>query len=617
MDTISKKRLSRKEKAEKAVTEYRDELVSQNLDEEEFEKKLSSFVGEIKNRYRKLKKGKQQKIDEYRYEMLDKFQNDTSTKCLSQDELNTRVDLLVEEKKKELNSKKRIKKKKKSKSKKIDSRRIQFIINIKEEFPDASEKEINNRLEEYKKYESDLLEDDITYNKKLIIVRKELESKHGTDEESLHKIRDFIITKMVEEKEKFLTGKSNDDNDTDYQTQEEKKRIMNMKDSGNSDRLGNFTEMIDNISSEVSSEVLSEVSSEVSSKSDISNNTKQDKNNRTLMTEDSSILLKKYKQELIKKFSNRKFLIQERYKIIDFEMKIEAGKIKKEVSIERKLINERKDLEKAWNKRKKYKKNPSKLAQDLARHMNKRIKMLEEYKEMGIDPDEHDKVSVNMANKIWSEVHEKANADLKKWNETPAKQKLDPFVEKYKEFGTGYPIILKYMIFKFQYDVDAFKRFLEKCRQNLPSKTAKHDEVEDMRFQNQSYYVQYLFEEHEKKNGRHIDQRVAKKVFNETYEQLRKEKEEFTQDFEDTKEQLDIETTSNIKESLADLAMLIQQDLDLKSLNDSKKSDHQQTIDNKQILESSAEVVNFTNIDESVLDDALDILNTAIEFSKK
>ena len=60
------------------------------------------------------------------------------------------------------------------------------------------------------------------------------------------------------------------------------------------------------------------------------------------------------------------------------------------------------------------------------------------------------------------------------------------------------------MILQFQYNSNAFKRFLEKCRKNVPPANSKHNKVEDVKFQNQAYYVQYLYEEYQKSTSMFI-----------------------------------------------------------------------------------------------------------------
>ena len=293
------------------------------------------------------------------------------------------------------------------------------------------------------------------------------------------------------------------------------------------------------------------------------------KNTMILETEKYDILLEKYKKDLENKFSNRKLLISERYNIINYELNEKALKVKMEVKLQRKLKNERLQLERDWGKLDKYKNSKLALEKDIDRIMNKREKKLNDYVKTGIDPDEHDNVSLAMAEKIWIEINTEASKNLDKWNDMTLKQKLDPYIEKYKDFSNSYPIILKYMILQFQYNSNAFKRFLEKCRNNVPLPGSKHKEIEDVKFQNQAYYIQYLYEEYQKGKG-HIDRRKANEIFTEAYIKLRKEKKDFETSYEEIKEKIDNENKNNAKSLLTKLTSLIEKDF---AKNDSELRD--------------------------------------------
>jgi hypothetical protein len=161
------------------------------------------------------------------------------------------------------------------------------------------------------------------------------------------------------------------------------------------------------------------------------------------------------------------------------------------------------------------------------------------------------------------------------------KEKVDMYMEKYNDFYTSYPIIVRYML-SLQYNHEAFKKFLKKCRTNIPRKGAKHSEIQDVRFQNQAYYIREMYVQHQKsKHGKgHINYKTADRIFNYSLSQLRKETIVFKKKMENIKKQIEDEDNKSGKEIISELVTKI----------------------------NSGELMN-----DDIEDDAIDILNSIID----
>ena len=604
-----KGRLSRSEKMKLMINNYKKKLEEeicalnkgQNKSQDDSEvkysseqinimnEKLSKYILEIKKKYKRKKKSKSQLLIEFEYKKLNelrekyyKLQNEkTDNNKNIELQIKQELSILVQNKKNELSKKKenkiitigddkiitvgddfkrKKKKRKKTKKKRLDARRIEFVKKLKQKFSEITENEINNRLEDYTKYESKILEDDIEFNKRLRITREKLEKECDTSPETLENIKKMLIKNLVKEKKEFLEGI--DTNIDDESLKANKQRILNMKDN---------IKKIDNII-KMSEDILNDDSVDKNDNMPLTNMEEKTKKNNILEIKSNEILLKKYENELEEKYKDKRYLISERFRIIKGGMKVQAALIKKEIEIERKLKDERELITKKWSKMRKYKNNREKLKIDIDNHIRSKEKRLKEYSELNIDPDEHDKISIDIANKIWREVQDIINKNVEKWNMYTNKQKLEPFVEKYKTFSNSFPIILKYMIFENKYNNIAFKRFLKKCRDNVPPQGAKHSEIEDVKFQNQSSYIQYLYEEAIRKGKGHINNKISKKIFNDAYTHLRKEKMSFEEKYEETKEKIEEENKENTKVLLVDLLKKIKNGETPQSEEETKKT---------------------------------------------
>jgi len=126
---------------------------------------------------------------------------------------------------------------------------------------------------------------------------------------------------------------------------------------------------------------------------------------------------------------------------------------------------------------------------------------------------------LTLGNKIWNEI--KRNPDIK--NEKKVEEIYYSMYNKYHDFGSSFPLILRWMVQMNKYSENAFKKFLKKySNSNISSK-------KDFLVL-QSEYVVYLYEENNKHhNKKHINayrEFIIKQLLEEE-EELKKIDEEF------------------------------------------------------------------------------------------
>ena len=153
------------------------------------------------------------------------------------------------------------------------------------------------------------------------------------------------------------------------------------------------------------------------------------------------------------------------------------------------------------------------------------------------------------ANRLWD--------DLKKKTEDPEFIKLDDNkkVELYqnsdfKLFYTTYPIVCRYMICMGQFTTKAFRRFL--TRSYKLSKLPPNREpgyVEDQWIRRQSDYVMFLWESMQV----HFDKKDSKKIWDHSYETLKKEFADFRKLHDEISTKLKSEEKSNKSELINEL----------------------------------------------------------------
>lgn len=159
-----------------------------------------------------------------------------------------------------------------------------------------------------------------------------------------------------------------------------------------------------------------------------------------------------------------------------------------------------------------------------------------------INSDNNIDVSINMANKLWNDIKKRVVNDpsFLKMNDN---DKIALYQNsEYKVFYTEFPIVSRYMICMGQFSNKALKRYLLKCKNTIhdPVKSREKGYIEDQWIQRQSDYVRYLWESYQKK---HYSQTDSNAIWQNTYEILKKE----FQDFKDLHKNIEEKLKKNEK----------------------------------------------------------------------
>ena len=159
---------------------------------------------------------------------------------------------------------------------------------------------------------------------------------------------------------------------------------------------------------------------------------------------------------------------------------------------------------------------------------------------------------ISKADNLWRTLKDyvKANPRFKKYQD---KKKLEIFREKlgFGAFMEEFPIVARYMICMGQYKTSAFKRFLDKMKRTKHPPPAERSKgyMEDQWIRWQADYVQYLWEEYQK---RHYNNAERQWVWQETYKRLRGEFDDFRKMHDDIeeriKEEKDVLAAKNARE---------------------------------------------------------------------
>jgi hypothetical protein len=126
----------------------------------------------------------------------------------------------------------------------------------------------------------------------------------------------------------------------------------------------------------------------------------------------------------------------------------------------------------------------------------------------------------------------------------PDKRKLEFFRTRmnFDTFMNEFPIVSRYMICMGQYKTKAFRRFLDKVKRNQknlpPPDKREKGFMEDLWVRNQADYVQYLWESYQK---RHYNNAERQWIWQETYERLKGEFDDFRDMHKDIEERIKIE----------------------------------------------------------------------------
>lgn len=135
------------------------------------------------------------------------------------------------------------------------------------------------------------------------------------------------------------------------------------------------------------------------------------------------------------------------------------------------------------------------------------------------------------------------------------KEKLKYFREdlNYKELMNDHPIVTRYLVCMGQYSSKAFRRFLYKVKTTPmpPPQLRKKGEMEDMWVRRQADYVRYLWEAYQKG---HFSANDAARVWQETYQKLKGEFDDFRNMHKKAEEKVKEDkinfTAQNLKEVL-------------------------------------------------------------------
>ena len=160
--------------------------------------------------------------------------------------------------------------------------------------------------------------------------------------------------------------------------------------------------------------------------------------------------------------------------------------------------------------------------------------------------------NIDVAIKLWNNIKKKVTEDptFVKMSDT---DKISLYQKsEFTNFYTEFPIVSRYMICMGQFSVNAFKKYLLKC------KNVEHDSIkskergysEDQWIQRQSDYVRYLWESYQKINFSKIE---SDDIWKNTYEILKQEFKDFKDLHKNIEDKLDKEKITNKEEMVKEL----------------------------------------------------------------
>lgn len=154
---------------------------------------------------------------------------------------------------------------------------------------------------------------------------------------------------------------------------------------------------------------------------------------------------------------------------------------------------------------------------------------------------------------MWSAVkkHVKANPDFK---DIEDKKKLDLFRTTFKTEMEEHPIVTRYMICLGQYRSKAFRKMLDKTKRMVHPPPEKREKgyMEDQWIRRQADYVQYLWEEYQRG---HYNSAERKWVWQEAYNRLKGEFDDFRDMHKEVEKRIEEEKKSLAGRNVRDLLM--------------------------------------------------------------
>ncbi len=435
----------------------------------------------------------------------------------------------------------------KAKAKKVNAieRFRQELELDKELSPEAREKKVEEFVES--------LEDRQLFSKKLQKKRADIEKRYPLTDEGKQLVRLITIRALMDEKETFLKGTiertavpelaSAPDLKTPEQIEREK-----------------HARAFDPSKMPIVKEIPNPVAVE-DKKSDTPDalvSTEPAPAPVVLPVDPPEVLLRKYYDELVERFKDENLVMAERGHLIDNELRTCLQTIQREIQIVRKLKRESKMLRDKLVLLPKYAdhKNDDKLEEEILEMLNRRKRDLDKYYlTSGVDPLEHDKISVDVCQKLVDEYNKMSKQ--KDFSKRDRDELFSYFKNKYESFVTSYNIVVKYLIYMGSFDMTAFKRYLVQCRVNVVEKNTENpyqapsikpgtteDKLKPSEvkwLENQGFYVAFLSDEyHKEQKGVKLSQKYLTNLRNHVIKTLTKEMLDFKNDFKKTSDKLKI-----------------------------------------------------------------------------
>jgi len=189
---------------------------------------------------------------------------------------------------------------------------------------------------------------------------------------------------------------------------------------------------------------------------------------------------------------------------------------------------------------------------------------------LGQSKEEYISTAMTEAQNIWDKLIKivRANPDFVKM---PDNDKIGMFMKDHKEFQNEFPIVCRYMICMGQYRPNAFKRYLNKCKNATVAPPEKREKgyMQEQWIDRQADYVRYLWEEYQKRDHKKFTTREAMQVWRQARDSLSAEFKGFKEAHTKAESKIKTEEKENNRElakELVDRIKLGKQNLSPKEL---------------------------------------------------
>jgi len=444
-------------------------------------------------------------------------------------------------------NKNKLKNKVKSKMTAIERFRLE-LQNDKDLTPEAVETKVQEFVES--------LEDRQLFSKKLQQKRQEIEKRYPQNEDGNKLVRLITIRALMDEKETFLKGAVERTAVPELKEVAEDATLKTPEQIEREKQMRYFDPSKMPIVREIPTAAPETDEKKTTTETETETEAKTKVEEPTFTVDPPDVLLRKYYNELTERFKDEKLVAAERARLIDNELRTCLQTIQREIQIVRKLKRESKMLNDKLTKLPKYAdhKNDDALEAEILSMLNRRKRELDKhFLSTGIDPFEHDKISVDTCQKLVDEYNKLSKQS--NFHKQDKDQLFNYFKMKYENFVSSYNIIVKYLVYMNSFDMDAFKRYLVQCRVNVVEKNTENPYVapkftpgtteEKLKpselkwLENQGFYVSYLSEEFHKKNkGVKLSQKYLTNLRTHVIKTLTKEMLTFKSDFKKTSDKL-------------------------------------------------------------------------------